>query len=140
MGSATADMVRFPEKASLFSDEKRTPLLPAMQGSVAIPRSFPHTNIGFTRCWQLNVRKSAKAGLRWESSSLKRHPRPWTPAYAGVSGKFGQAAHIRSFPRKRESSSFIVPLHPTDRANSDLSSQSLQASKPCSIFSFGVHA
>jgi hypothetical protein len=86
-------------------------------------RSFPRTNIGFTRCWHIYVRKSAKADLRWESSTKTNAVRflLWVPACAGTSGEICEVPGgggvmmrrharsaipcFRSFPRTRESSS-----------------------------------
>ena len=49
-------------------------------------RSFPRANIGFTRCWPYDVRKSAIADLRWESRAAESELVVLDPAFAGMNG------------------------------------------------------
>ena len=59
------------------------------------PRSFPRANIGFTRCWPYDLRKSAKADLRWESRATRRPPRfALDPRFRGGERKMGKTCAL----------------------------------------------
>ena len=107
------------ENRALFSGDCRISLLPATQGWDAFVRSFPRKR---------------------ESSSSARCCGTWTPACAGVSGKFGKAHPHPLIPAQAGIQLFTGQPRSTNPANQDSFSQSPQVSRPYSISSFGVRA